>query len=65
VRFPWQHRADTEHVHRVAAEQRRDDAQADWPEVRRHADALRKEKELNGWTSTILSIFSSPQERTK
>lgn len=61
MRFPWQRRADAEHTHRVAAERRLADAQADWPEVHRHADALRKQKELNGWTETIVTLFGAPK----
>lgn len=66
MRFPWQRRADEEQHHRVVAEQRLSDAQADWPDVRRHAALLRAEKDLNGWTDTIVSIFGAqrgPQHR--
>lgn len=59
MRFPWQRRADEAREHRIDAEQRLTNAVNDWPEVRRHAYALRHQRELNGWTGTIKSIFDS------
>lgn len=59
MRFPWQRRADEEQQHRIVAEKRRDDANSDWPVVREHAARLRREKDLNGWTDTIVGIFGT------
>lgn len=58
--FPWKRRAEEEKVHRQAAERRLNDARADWPQVRVQAAVLRQEHDLNGWTNTIRTIFSSP-----
>ena len=57
MRFPWQRRADvaqTEHEH---AEGRLERAEADWPQVHAVVERVRRERELNGWTSAIVTIF--------
>lgn len=63
MKFPWQRRADEEQRLRIQAEQRLAEVRADWPEVERHAAALRYEKELNGWTDAIVTIFGSPKAK--
>ena len=63
MRFPWQHRADTEERHRLDAERRLDAVRSDWAPVGRQVAAIRRERELNGWTNTIRTIFGSPPEQ--
>lgn len=58
MKFSWQHRADTERDLRVVAEQRLQNAESNWPMVREHADALRRERELNGWTGIVAALFA-------
>jgi hypothetical protein len=57
MRFPWQHRAEKEHDLRLVAEQRLATARSNWPLVREHADSLRRERELNGWTGIVAALF--------
>lgn len=63
MKLPWQRRADDEKVDRLRAQERSRDAMADWPIVREHAEALRQQRELNGWTATIAAIFGAPKSR--
>lgn len=63
MKFPWQRRADVARAHRVVAEKRLEDVRADWPHVRREASGIRRQRELNGWTETIVAIFGTPQQR--
>lgn len=58
MRFPWQRRADEERDHRMAAEERLAAARADWAVVHAHADELRHEKYLNGWTGIVDALFA-------
>lgn len=57
MQFPWKRRADDEMEHRIAAEQRLEAAQADWPKILNQAKSLRGEKDLNSWTYTVRTIF--------
>lgn len=59
MRFAWTRRADEERKHRIAAERRLAGVQADWPDVRLTSAALRREKEINGWTATCAAIFGT------
>lgn len=63
MRFPWQRRADEQEQHRLSAEKRLAEVRADWPKVQRHVEELRKQRELNGWTDTIIGIFGAPKSR--
>lgn len=57
MKFPWRRRADEEATHRVAAEQRQADAEADWPEVISQAASLQRERNLNGWTENLRALY--------
>lgn len=63
MKFPWQRRADHEQQQRLNAEKRSAEVHADWPKVQRHVDELRRQRELNGWTDTIIGIFGAPKSR--
>lgn len=63
MRFPWQRRADRERKKREAAEHRLAGVVGQWPEVHAAVAPLRRERNLNGWTDTIVSIFEAPESR--
>jgi hypothetical protein len=65
MRFRWQHRADVEKVRREATEWHRDQVRARWPEVHAAVEPLRRERRLNGWTDTIVSIFGNPPRKDR
>ena len=58
MRFPWQRRADEERRHRVDAERRLAATRADWTKVRDHTAELRRQKDLNGWTTVVTALFA-------
>lgn len=59
MRFPWQDRADEERRLRKVAEARLAKAESNWPVVREHANALREQRELNGWTGVADALFAN------
>ena len=63
MKFPWTHRAQQAHDDRINAEQRLQQARADWPQVNSEVAVTRHERELNGWTATVESLFSGRQKR--
>jgi hypothetical protein len=58
MRFPWKRRADLAHVERVEAEHRLEEVQADWSKVNAEVAVTHRERELNGWTATVMTLFS-------
>lgn len=58
MRMPWTRRADEAAKERKAAEQRLEQARKDWSRINREVAVTREEKQLNGWTATVTSIFS-------
>lgn len=63
MRFPWQRRADAERTHRIHAEKRLDEVRRDWAPVGRQVAAIRKERQRNGWTDALETIFGTPSGR--
>lgn len=58
MKLPWKRRAEQAHARRLAAEERLHDVQADWPKVDAETAIAHRERDLNGWTATVLTLFS-------
>lgn len=65
MRFPWHRRGDAaeaelEHARAETeqAKKRLRDVEADWQRVRATVETTRRERELNGWTASVQSLFS-------
>jgi hypothetical protein len=58
MRFPWQRRADEAQADTTQAKDRLRDVRADWTRVRATVETTRRERELNGWTASVQSLFS-------
>lgn len=58
MRFPWQRRADRLAHDTARAKKRLHDVESDWTRVRRTIETTRRERELNGWTRSVQSLFS-------
>lgn len=58
LRFIWQRRADEEQRLRITAEKRLATARSNWPVIQEHANELRRQRELNGWTGIVASLFA-------
>ena len=61
MKFPWNQRADRAHVDRLAAERRLKKVRGDWPKVHAEVAGIRRQREINGWTATITTLFSGHQ----
>ena len=57
MKLPWQKRADGERRERVHAENRLRETEQDWTPVHAAVAKVRRERELNGWTAAITTIF--------
>jgi hypothetical protein len=65
MRLPWRKRADDERQHRMKAQKRLQEAQADWPRVHAEAKRLRDGKQsLDQWTAQANRIFAD-RRRTR
>jgi hypothetical protein len=58
MKFPWQRRAERAEADAEKAQERLSDVEADWRRVRDTVDTTREERDLNGWTATVESLFS-------
>lgn len=58
MRFPWQRRADRLEADTARARKRLYDVKSDWTRVRATVETTRRERELNGWTASVQSLFS-------
>lgn len=64
MKLPWQKRAEQARRDRLAAEEKYEEIQRDWVELREHKDSIDQEIELNDWTRTAIKLFSpAPTER--
>jgi hypothetical protein len=61
MKFPWNRRADRAHTDRVAAENRLKKVRGDWPKVHAEVADIRQQREINGWTATITTLFAGRQ----
>lgn len=65
MKFPWDRRAQQAHTDRINAEERLDQARADWPQVNAEVAVTRHEREMNGWTATVETLFSGHRHKGK
>jgi hypothetical protein len=65
MKFPWDRREQQARQDRMNAEERLDQARADWPQVNAEVAVTRHERELNGWTATVETLFSGHRHRGK
>lgn len=63
MRFPWHGRADDAARQLAEIERQRERVQRQWPAVHAAVRPLRRERQLNGWTDTIVSIFADPPRK--
>jgi hypothetical protein len=65
MRFPWDRREQQARQERINAEERLDQARADWAQVNAEVAVTRHERELNGWTATVETLFAGHRHRGK
>lgn len=58
MKMPWTKRAEAAERRAAEAEAQRARVEARWTRVEAVTDRAREHYELNGWTSTVLAIFS-------
>jgi hypothetical protein len=58
MKFPWKRRADQALVERRSAEKHLEEVRADWSKVNAEVAVTRRERALNGWTATVMTLFS-------
>lgn len=58
MRLPWTRRGDDARDDRVKAELKLQQVRADWPRINQEVAVTRRERELNGWTRTVQTLFS-------
>jgi hypothetical protein len=64
MRYPWKRR-NRSHARdkRRVAEENLENIRARWPQVRAAVAPLRREREINGWTATIATIFGDAHRK--
>ena len=58
MKFPWSHRAEKARAEREKTHHKLQRVREDWPKIAAEVAVTRSEREKNGWTATVETLFA-------